>query len=166
MSPYLRQLRALVGNRLVVMPSVTAIVRDERQRVLVVEDISTGYWTAPGGAVEPGELPADCLVREMKEELGVIVEPTAVLGVFGGPQFVVEYSNGDRVAYVTTLFECRIVDGRLTADKQELAQFRFIDPKDAAELRLAPWLRHVFDQLGSGGREVLFDPPSQARPAT
>ncbi|MEU3839162.1 NUDIX hydrolase [Streptomyces sp. NPDC028635] len=38
-------------------------------------------WVLPGGGVEHGEDPADAVVRELAEETGYDVEPTALLGV-------------------------------------------------------------------------------------
>ena len=36
------------------------------------------------GAIDPGETPAQAVVREVREETGLIVEPVAIAGVFGG----------------------------------------------------------------------------------
>lgn len=48
-----------------------------------------GRWEFPGGKIEPGELSADAVVRELREELGVAVRAARPLGVFSH-----EYSDG------------------------------------------------------------------------
>ncbi|MEU0478344.1 NUDIX domain-containing protein [Streptosporangium sp. NPDC006013] len=161
-SPYLRWLRNHVGRDLVLMPGVTGIVTDQEGRILLVEDISTGWWALPGGAIDPDERPADAIVREMREELGVEVEPTAVLGVFGGPELTVEYGNGDRVQYVTTVFACQVISGELTADGEELAQFRFTTPDEQAEMLVAPWVQHALTMIDTSAPGAWFDPPASS----
>ncbi|WP_370615068.1 NUDIX domain-containing protein [Mumia qirimensis] len=48
-----------------------ALVRDDAGRVLLCELTYKREWDLPGGVVDPGESPADAVVRELREELGV-----------------------------------------------------------------------------------------------
>ncbi len=119
MSPYLAQLRELVGHRLLVLPSVAALVWDADDRLLLVRESQTGRWQTVGGAVEPDESPYDAAVREAQEEAGITVEIVRLRAVAGGPEFRLRYANTDLVSYVSIVFDARILDGEPQADGDE-----------------------------------------------
>jgi 8-oxo-dGTP pyrophosphatase MutT (NUDIX family) len=89
---YVRRLRVLVGGEeLLQLPSVSIALRDADGRILLARHAEGNVWLLPGGGIEPGETPADAAVREMFEETGLIVRLTRLVGVFGGPEFIVRY---------------------------------------------------------------------------
>jgi 8-oxo-dGTP diphosphatase len=61
---------------------VAAALVDGEGRILLqqrpVGRQMAGLWEFPGGKVESGELPEAALVRELREELGIEVEPAAL----------------------------------------------------------------------------------------
>src|SRR5215213_10684410 len=101
-SPYIRRLRAHVGSMRLLLPSVSVHVFDVAGRLLLVRQREGGVWSTPGGLIEPDERPADAAVREAWEETGLVVRPERLVGVYGGPECVVRYPNGDEVQYVIT----------------------------------------------------------------
>jgi 8-oxo-dGTP diphosphatase len=71
-----------------VIPCVGAVIRDDKGRLLLVKrghEPGAGLWSLPGGRIEPGETDAEALVREMREETGLEVEPGPLLGTVRRP---------------------------------------------------------------------------------
>jgi 8-oxo-dGTP pyrophosphatase MutT (NUDIX family) len=159
MSDYVRGLRERVGHEpLLQVPSVAVAVRDEGGRVLLARHVEGGVWLLPGGAVEPAETPADAAVRETWEETGLLVRLARVVGVFGGPEFVVRYGNGDRTSYVMTVFEARAEGGSPRADGVELLELRFAGAGEWEALPCAAWAPVVLAAVFAGGGEAAFAP--------
>ena len=82
-------------------------------------------WGTVGGAVEPGESPADAAVREASEETGLQVDVTGPVAALGGAAFEMTYPNGDECAYLSIVFDAQVVGGVLTPDGDEVSECRW-----------------------------------------
>ena len=129
---FLAELRKKIGNELVLVPTIVVIARDQEGRILLVHDRDSNNWTLPGGIIEPGESPADAAVREVWEEAGVIVNLTHIIGVIGGPGCETIYQNGDRIAWVATIFGASVKNYTPVADGAEIREAKFMAPAEVA----------------------------------
>ncbi len=88
---------------------VTGVVIEDGRILLLDQDTeATRSWSLPGGKVEEGESLAAALVREMREETGLEVEPGRLL-------YVCDHLPGSGVHIVHVTFEARRTGGRLGA---------------------------------------------------
>ncbi len=106
---YILKLRAKVGPALLLLPGVTAVILNDRGEVLFQRRSDNGQWGLLSGIVDPGEEPADAVIREVREESGLTVIPERISGVYSGPDFHRRYPNGDESLYVDITFICRLV---------------------------------------------------------
>lgn len=164
LSPYLAKLRAHVGTDLLIVPGVSAILRDGEGRILVQKRTDDGRWGLPGGAVDPGETPAEAVVREVWEELHVRVRPTALLGVYGGDTFRHLYPHGDIVEYVVSVFACELLPGEHPAPyTDETDEVAFFFPEELPELTL-PYPSSLFSLHPSQPAHFEWNPTRAEAP--
>ena len=164
MSEYMRELRSRVGGRLLEVPAVSVLARDGPGRVLLVRHENDGAWVTPGGAVEPTEVPADSAVREMWEETGLEVELTRILGVYGGPEFVVTYRNGDRTSYLMVVFEGRPIAGEPRPDGVETLDVRYFTREEARAVSTPGWLDEILEDVFANHPHTAYRPARWSPP--
>ena len=94
------------NRRLRLVPVAVAVI-ERRGRCLIsrrrASDHLGGCWEFPGGKRRVGELWEACLKRELREELGITVEPTGRLSP-------IRFRYTDRQVYLE-VFRCRITAG-------------------------------------------------------
>ena len=131
---------------------------DEADRVLLVRRSDNGRWAVPGGCQDLGETPAECAVREVREETGYVVEVVRLLGVFSSMRYeYVHYPWRDN-EFAHVLFEARIVGGSLKPS-QETPELGFF-----AESALPPlsdgndrWIRVGFESRRDAAFVARFE---------
>ncbi|NYF58811.1 NUDIX hydrolase [Micromonospora purpureochromogenes] len=132
-----------------IVVAVTVFVQDEHGRVLLIQRTDNGLWALPGGAQDFGEYIAETAVRETREETGVEVEVTGVVGIYTNPNHVVEYSDGEVRQQFSICFRGRYVGGKLTTSDESSA-VRWVPREDLDSLPIHPSMRlridHGFDQ--------------------
>jgi len=127
---YIKHLRSMVGNEKVIMLAAGAFVFDKQNRVLMQKRTDSGQWGFPGGFMELGENVQDTARREVYEETGILLDKLELFGIYSGPQYDKTFSNGDQVAVVLIIFNCKQYSGELAESKKESIQNRFF-PLDA-----------------------------------
>jgi ADP-ribose pyrophosphatase YjhB (NUDIX family) len=131
-----------------VVPAVSAIVQDGGGRLLLIRRTDNGYWSIPGGGVEPGESVSQAVAREVKEETGIDCEVTGLTGIYSDPNHVAAYDDGEVRQEFSICFTARMLGGTITASR-ESSDVRFVSAGDISGYEMHPSIRlriqHYFE---------------------
>lgn len=116
------------------VPCAGAIVHDAAGRLLLVRrrrEPGRGLWSVPGGRCEPGETAAAAVVREVREETGLLVRADRTVGQV--------LRAGPGVTYVIDDLACTVLGGTLAAG-DDADDVRWVDAAELATLSLTDGL--------------------------
>ncbi|MFF0531248.1 NUDIX domain-containing protein [Nocardia amikacinitolerans] len=108
---YYRDPDAPKANSLV--PGGSALIVDQRGAILLQRRSDSGNWSLPGGTMEIGETLEQCVIRETREETGLDIEITGLLGIYTDPEHVIAYSDGEVRQEFNITYYGRVIGGQL-----------------------------------------------------
>ncbi|WP_319054237.1 NUDIX hydrolase [Streptomyces europaeiscabiei] len=123
-----------------VVPSVTAVVRDDDGRLLIIHKTDNDLWAIPGGGHDIGESIGDTVVREVLEETGITVQIDSIVGLYTNPEHVLAYDDGEVRQQFSICFRAHPTGGSLRTSS-ESKEVRWVDPADLDDLNIHPSMR-------------------------
>ena len=151
---YWQTLRQAVGHETLVLPAAAgAVVKDSK--ILIVRSNSMKKWQVPGGLYEPGEAIQATVCRELKEELGLVLEARDLISVYSGAKWLTEYPNGDRVQQLLFFFKMEGDVDEIELQKSELSDYRFVGPDEVPEDTMLCCKQKVLDYFAYQGQTIF-----------
>lgn len=128
---------------------------DENNKILLCHRCDYDLWNLPGGTMQAGESPWECVTREVKEETGLKVDIARLAGVYNKPD------KGELVFS----FICEVTGGQLTLN-EEADKIEYFNIKDLPANISKKQVERIYDalekkeivlknQIGKGSIELL-----------
>jgi hypothetical protein len=95
---------------------------------------------------------------------GLHVRLVRLAGVYGGPEYVVRYRNGDANSYAMIVFEGEVIGGVAKPDGSETLEVRFFSLEEIESLATPAWMSEVLGGVLSGVERAAFRPSTWAPP--
>ncbi len=122
-----------------------AIILDKQDRVLLCHRRDYDLWNLPGGGMNANETPWECVVREVKEEVGLDIEIERLAGV---------YSKRNQTDLVFS-FVGRIVGGKITLT-DEADQIEYFSIEDIPKNTAPKHVERIKDVLENKSKTLIM----------
>lgn len=133
------------------MQRVANCVLMKDSEILLLQKPRRGWWSAPGGKMEPGESVRDACIREYREETGIYLKHPKLKGVFT----IIIQENGRTVnEWMMFTFFAKEFEGKLNEFCEEgILQWHSADK--IAALPMAPGDYHIFEYM-IHGNDIIY----------
>jgi len=128
------------------MVGVGVLIRKGERYLLIkrAAEPDAGLWSIPGGLVEIGEMAAEAAAREAREETGLEVEVSKVLGVVDK---IVREGDSVKYHFVIIDYLAIFLGGSLKAASDAL-EAHWVEPEEFTRYELTPTLVDLLRRVG------------------
>jgi ADP-ribose pyrophosphatase YjhB (NUDIX family) len=122
---YCEDIRNMIGNSplIVVRPSV-AILNNKGE--ILLYRYSGASWGIPGGILQLNESVENCIKRNVKEDLGLLLNSLQLIGVYSGHELNTIPENGEDEYHTVAIgYLCTDYEGALTPDENQTIEAEF-----------------------------------------
>jgi ADP-ribose pyrophosphatase YjhB (NUDIX family) len=121
----------------------------QNNKILLTKREDFEVWCLPGGAVDEGESIAQAAIREAREETGLEVELTRLIGLYSHPK------TSSLIGHIVS-FAARSIGGEFRADPSEVIDMRFFAPDEIPSDILIAHKRRILDAFSGVGGGVAW----------
>src|SRR5687767_1241137 len=127
------------------------IFKENKTKILLARRLDDGYWVIPGGKLEKGENSRQAVIREIKEETGLVVEILRKLGDYYRPNKILDEGKGLH----TQIFLCREMRGRFLKNG-ETSEIEYFDINKLPNEMRRSHREQIKEALNYNGKEFFI----------
>lgn len=137
------------------VPAVNVVVENDKGEILMIRRTDNDNWALPGGAIDLGESVTQAAIRETKEETGIDVEITGLVGIYSDPKHVIHYTSNNEVRQEFSILLSGTSQGGDLTPSTESRRVEWIHPTILHRFDMDKSMRTRIDHYISGVSSVI-----------
>ncbi|MCU0328855.1 MAG: NUDIX domain-containing protein [Chitinophagales bacterium] len=135
MNDYIKNIREVIGTKKIIHPAARIIIESKEGQFLFIKRKDNGKLGVIAGAFENNETIEQCIIREVFEESGLVINYLEVIGISTDPNLeTVKYPNQDEIQYFVIEFYTNDWTGELKVDQNEVMEAFFLGIEHVSDL--------------------------------